>query len=206
MSNVIRVEPKPKTCVALIRGINVGRAKRVAMADLRQLFSGLGYRHATTLLNSGNVVFVDDTGETTQQISAKLESAFASRIGFSARIIVLTAVELRSVVEADPLSHVATEPSRYLVAFLDSSDWSAPVKQLAGQDWTPEILATGPRAVYAWCPNGISGGRLAEELNRTLKDSSTARNWASVTKLLKLAEQIENSPSSSSLSSSLSSD
>ena len=42
--------------IALIRGINVGRAKRVAMADLRALVEGLGYRDVRTLLNSGNVV------------------------------------------------------------------------------------------------------------------------------------------------------
>ena len=36
--------------VALFRGINVGRAKRVAMADLRALIEGLGYGNVRTLL------------------------------------------------------------------------------------------------------------------------------------------------------------
>ncbi|MDQ6931759.1 MAG: DUF1697 domain-containing protein [Candidatus Eremiobacteraeota bacterium] len=39
--------------IALIRGITVGRAKRVGMADLRLLFEALGYRGVQTLLNSG---------------------------------------------------------------------------------------------------------------------------------------------------------
>ena len=43
--------------VALLRGINVGRAKRISMGDLRALFTGLGYGDVRTLLNSGNVVF-----------------------------------------------------------------------------------------------------------------------------------------------------
>ena len=43
--------------VALLRGINVGTAKRVAMEDLRALMGGLGYGDVRTLLNSGNVVF-----------------------------------------------------------------------------------------------------------------------------------------------------
>jgi hypothetical protein len=43
--------------VAFLRGINVGTAKRVAMADLRGLMTGLGYSEVRTLLNSGNVVF-----------------------------------------------------------------------------------------------------------------------------------------------------
>jgi uncharacterized protein (DUF1697 family) len=48
--------------VALLRGINVGRAKRVAMADLRELVESLGYREVRTLLNSGNVVFTVPSG------------------------------------------------------------------------------------------------------------------------------------------------
>src|SRR5438093_12978873 len=43
--------------IALIRGINVGRAKRVAMAELRALVEDLSYGDVRTLLNSGNVVF-----------------------------------------------------------------------------------------------------------------------------------------------------
>ena len=42
--------------VALLRGINVGRAKRISMGDLRALFAGLGYGDVKTLLNSGNIV------------------------------------------------------------------------------------------------------------------------------------------------------
>ncbi len=45
------------TYVALVRGINVGRAKRVAMTDLRALFTNLGYGDVQTVLRSGNVVF-----------------------------------------------------------------------------------------------------------------------------------------------------
>ena len=45
------------TFVALLRGVNVGKAKRVPMTDLRARLSGLGYTGVTTLLNSGNAVF-----------------------------------------------------------------------------------------------------------------------------------------------------
>ena len=41
-------------CVALLRGIDVGRAKRLAMADQRVLLESLAYRNVRTLLNSGN--------------------------------------------------------------------------------------------------------------------------------------------------------
>jgi uncharacterized protein (DUF1697 family) len=38
--------------VAFLRGINVGTAKRIAMADLRELFESLGHDAVRTVLNS----------------------------------------------------------------------------------------------------------------------------------------------------------
>ena len=47
----------PATHIALLRGMNVGKAKRIAMADLKAVVESLGGINVKTLLNSGNVVF-----------------------------------------------------------------------------------------------------------------------------------------------------
>ena len=73
--------------VALIRGINVGRAKRVAMADLRALVEGLGYGEVRTLLNSGNVVFRVPAARS-GDIAGRIEKAITARLRISARVIV----------------------------------------------------------------------------------------------------------------------
>jgi len=44
------------TYVLLLRGINLGAKRRLAMADLRELLEGLGYDDVRTHLQSGNVV------------------------------------------------------------------------------------------------------------------------------------------------------
>ena len=72
--------------VGLIRGINVGRAKRVAMADLRALVEGLGYGDVRTLLNSGNVVFTAPR-TTTARAAARIEEGLATQLGVPARVI-----------------------------------------------------------------------------------------------------------------------
>jgi len=66
----------PANHVALLRGINVGTAKRVAMEDLRALMGGLGYGDVRTLLNSGNVVFSANgrSGDPSRRIGAEIES------------------------------------------------------------------------------------------------------------------------------------
>ena len=56
-SSVMSPKERHVRQVALIRGINVGKAKRVAMADLRALMERLGYGDCRTLHNSGNVIF-----------------------------------------------------------------------------------------------------------------------------------------------------
>src|SRR6185503_15578041 len=65
--------------VALLRGVNVGKAKRIAMADLRALFEELGYQDVKTLLNSGNVVFTRPASSKADP-AARLEKAIASEL------------------------------------------------------------------------------------------------------------------------------
>ncbi len=95
--------------VALIRGINVGKAKRVAMADLRALVQKLGYSEPRTLLNSGNVVF-DAGREAAGKVAARLEEGMAATLKVPARVIVLTGADFATVVEENPLGAWPTTP------------------------------------------------------------------------------------------------
>jgi hypothetical protein len=45
--------------IALLRGINVGGNVKVAMAELRAMAEALGFAGVKTLLQSGNLVFID---------------------------------------------------------------------------------------------------------------------------------------------------
>ena len=173
--------------VALIRGINVGRAKRIAMADLRALVESLGYRDVRTLLNSGNVVFTAP-GAVRGEAGSRIEKAMAARLGVSARVTVLTAAELADAVKKNPLSKVTKDPSRLLVTVLRQPADRQRLEALAKQDWTPDALALGKRVAYIWCANGILESRAAEAVNRTLGDAATSRNWATMTKLQALTE------------------
>jgi uncharacterized protein (DUF1697 family) len=60
--------------VAFMRGINVGTAKRVAMADLRVLAEQLGFTQVTTVLNSGNLIF-DSKARDANQLALSLRAA-----------------------------------------------------------------------------------------------------------------------------------
>lgn len=173
--------------VALLRGINVGRAKRVAMADLRGVVEGLGYGNVQTVLNSGNVVY-EAPGAAPADTAARIQEAVAAQLGVSARVTALSAAEIAAVVSENPLSEVGDNPSRLFVAvFIDLSIPSR-LLPLAAQDWAPEALSVGLRAAYFWCPQGMLDSSLAVAVNRALGDAATTRNWATMQKLQALVE------------------
>jgi uncharacterized protein (DUF1697 family) len=172
--------------VALLRGINVGRAKRVAMADLRALVEDLGYGEVKTLLNSGNVVY-SAPGTAPGEAAAAIEKALVVRTGVSSRVTVLTAEELKAAVEANPLLDVADDHSRLMVSVLTHPADRSKLEPLTKQDWAPEVLALGPRVAYIWCPDGLLAGKLPEAVGKALGDAVTTRNWATVIKLQALA-------------------
>lgn len=168
--------------VALFRGINVGRAKRVAMADLRALFEDLGYTGVRTLLNSGNVVFAT-SGRVPRTAGARIEEAVAARLGVESRVVVVRARELADVVAENPLADEARDPSRHLVVFLADPADRERLLPLATRSWAPESLALGSRSAYLWSPDGVLASRALVELQRALGDRMTTRNWATVLKL-----------------------
>lgn len=175
------------THVALVRGINVGRAKRVAMADLRALLEDLGYGETRTLLNSGNVVFTA-RGAAAGAAAARIEGALAAKLGVAARVTVLSTGEVAAAVAGNPLIRVGNDPSRLLVAFLSRASDQRRIKPLLARAWAPEALALGPRVAYLWCPAGVLASEVAKAVGVALGDSVTTRTRATVTKLLELAQ------------------
>jgi len=176
--------------VAFLRGINVGKAKRVAMADLRAVVESLGYVGVRTLLNSGNVVFTAAGGAArgTVEAAARIEERLAARVGVASRVTVLTAAELADVVAANPLLEVAGDPSRLLVAIFNSRADRERLEPLLGEDWSPDRLAACDRAAYLWCQQGLLTSPLAMRFGRELRDGATSRNWATILKLNALAQ------------------
>jgi uncharacterized protein (DUF1697 family) len=173
--------------IALLRGINVGRAKRVAMADLRAVVASLGYLDVRTLLNSGNVVFTVP-GAARGDPAARIEHAIAAHLGVTSRVTVLTGAELEAIIDGNPMGGIAGDPSRLLVTVLTKPADRARLTPLMREDWSPEALGLGARVAYLWCPSGMIESRLAQAVGRIVGNGATTRNWATMTKLQALVK------------------
>ena len=171
-----------KRHIALLRGINVGKARRVAMADLRAAMAGLGWSGVRTLLNSGNAVF-DAKGGTPATHAKQLHAVILEQCGVDCEVIVKTAADLAAAIAEHPLRHHADDDARMLVMFTQDASSLALLEPLQDGDWAPEAFAVSQHAAWLWCANGIIESRIAKAVVKLLKDKGTARNWATVEKL-----------------------
>lgn len=167
--------------IALWRGINVGKAKRLAMADLKTLLAELGATDVRTLLNSGNAVF-----DTKKKLSAdKIRAAVRDKLGVDAAVILKTAAEW-ALIAADHGIAEADDPSRLLVAVTADAATLQAAAAVTGQG-SERFIVTG-HAAYLWCAHGILESQAAVALLKKLGDTGTTRNWATVEKLNALAQ------------------
>jgi len=172
------------TFVALLRGINVGGNRKVAMADLRAIFLEAGCEGAQTYIQSGNVIF--ESPRTEEDLRLALERGIESATGFTVPVVMRTAAELAAVVEDNPFPDA--DPARLVVAFLGAPPDPEVLKALESTAVGDEALVSRGRDLYLHLPGGFGRSRLAQSLG-TVAPATTARNWRTVTKLLELASR-----------------
>jgi uncharacterized protein (DUF1697 family) len=173
--------------VALLRGINVGAAKRVAMADLKRVVEDLGFHDVKTLLNSGNVVFSGEEARPAD-VAASIEQALLEATGISSKTIALKAGEFAQVVAENPVPD-PPNLSRLLAMFLFNPEERRDLLAISKDDWSPETVAVGSRAAYFWCPVGILESKALKAAGKVLRTDVTTRNWATVLKIKSLLEK-----------------
>src|ERR1700733_14047168 len=94
--------------ILLLRGINVGPNKRIAMPELRALLTDAGFKDVRTYVQSGNVVLT--SGVSANKLGGQSEKLIGARIGFVDDVMVRPADELAEVVARNPLADVADRP------------------------------------------------------------------------------------------------
>jgi uncharacterized protein (DUF1697 family) len=178
------VAPGTTRYVALLRGINLGKARQVDMTRLREVLTARGHEAVRTHLRSGNVVL--DSALPEAELAADLSAAIGAEFGFDVPAVVRTGQELAAVVAGDPFATVATDPARYLVTFMAEPPDPAAVDALPPAD-SGDYLVRG-RELYLWLPDGIQNSPLASwKWDRLLGRPGTARNWNTVARLAELA-------------------
>jgi uncharacterized protein (DUF1697 family) len=174
------------TYIGLLRGINVGGNNMIAMADLRELITKLGFSDVKTLLQSGNVVF-RGTARAPAKLESQLEAELGKRLGLKVEFHVRTADEWSAIVKANPFpTEARKDPAHLIVSCFKAPLDQAKVKALQAAIVGPETLQSDGRHLYMVYPDGMGNSKAAALVDRKLAARGTARNWNTVLKLAAL--------------------
>jgi len=172
------------THVALLRGINVGGNKKIAMSALVGLLADLGLEGGKSLLQSGNLVF--RSKEKKPAVLEKLlEAEATSRLSLETDFMVRTAEEWDKIIERNPYPDAAKDdPSHLLVVFMKQEPTKAAIEAVQKYIVGKETLTVDGRQVYCVFPEGIGRSKLANSLAKL--GCGTGRNWNTLLKIAAL--------------------
>lgn len=171
--------------IVLLRGINAGGHRKVAMADLRALLSGLGYTDVATYVQSGNAVLTADEPDP-EAVGAAVRKAVHDQLGLDVPVMVRTADQFRAVVAANPLP--VEDPSVFLVLFCSEPVDAAGLAAIDPATHPRERIAVTPTEVFTHHERGVREAKLPAVVGRHCPGTITARNWRTVLRLLEMAE------------------
>ncbi|MFJ8047184.1 DUF1697 domain-containing protein [Streptomyces luteogriseus] len=176
------------TYAALLRGINVGGSRKVPMADLRTLLTGLGLDDVRTHLQSGQAVFASGHGDE-ESLAGEIARALEKRFGFGVDVIVRDHAYLRAIKDACPFPAAELEPKQLHVTYFSAPVTPDRFAEIDQGAYLPEEFRLGDRALYLYAPNGLGRSKLAEHLSKPRINKgviATTRNWNTVVKLVEM--------------------
>jgi uncharacterized protein (DUF1697 family) len=182
------------THVALLRGINVGGHNKVAMADLREVMTALGHTGVVTYIQSGNAVFTTDQTDTAALASA-LEQAVADALGVRPAVVVLSREDLAQAIGDNPYADEPNPKCVHAVFFAQApaglADAIAAAQRRDAERGGHGAARVVGRTLFVHTPDGFGRSELALHLlgrRGSPAAAGTARNWATVRKLLSLCD------------------
>jgi uncharacterized protein (DUF1697 family) len=140
---------------AFLRGVNLGKSRRIGGEQLRAVFEGLGFEGVASFRASGNVVFEAAEREDGDRIEARIEAGLADSLGFEVSIFLRSAGQVRAIAAHRPFPPAEIEPTagKLQVALLPETPGRSARDQALALGTGEDRLAIRGRELY-WLPSG----------------------------------------------------
>lgn len=172
--------------VGLLRGINVGGANKISMAELKSAFEDAGMSAVKTYINSGNVLFstnIEDRG----RLVALLQHAIRERSGVGSDVQLRDEKEIAAVVEAIPAEWTNDTSMKCDVVFLQPDMDSAGIlDELGPRTGIEDALYVRGAVIWRVDRKNATRSRLTRIVGTPLYSRVTVRNCNTVRRLLEL--------------------
>jgi uncharacterized protein (DUF1697 family) len=136
--------------LAFLRGINVG-GRIIKMAELRACLEMAGFENVATLLQTGNVSF--ESHKKAAELKPEIEALLSKTFNYAAKVWVISADELRQIVEANPFDGAPSDYHQYVIFFENGleKEFVAEVQEAKG-----EKTKAGKGVVYWKVKRGVT--------------------------------------------------
>ena len=178
----------------MLRGVNVGGHRKMPMADLRSMMHDLGFVDVRTYIQSGNVVFdggPNDSDDTSRRIATGIEDAF----GYEVPVVVRSRTDLVQARSNNlryfPVDEEAEFPHQKSVhiIFLSDQPEEHAIDSLEAGRYPDERFVLDGRELHVRYSAGAGHAKLTlDVIERALAVSATARNLATVEKLIEMTD------------------
>jgi uncharacterized protein (DUF1697 family) len=154
------------------------------MKDLAAMFVAAGCADVRTYIQSGNVIFTAPAAAV-RQLPVRISKAIEKRFGYRVPAIVRTADELARAIRDNPFLKPGEDEKPLNIYFLADLPGAAAIAALDPNRSAPDAFHVRGREIYLHLPNGMARTKLTNAyFDSKLSTISTARNWATVQKLL----------------------
>ena len=171
------------TFIAFLRAVNLGRNRKLPMADARTWLEEVGLEDVDTYIQTGNLRLTT-TLRSPAKVERLVEEVLGQRCGFDVPTVVLTPAELRQVhADARALTPPLGGVSRQYVTFLKEEPTSGAAAAIDGWDRDGEAAKVVGRAVHWWLAKTSQEARLSNVRIEKALGPGTTRDIKVVTTL-----------------------
>lgn len=175
------------TWIAFVRGIG-GGIRPLPMKDFKTALEQEGFKNVRTYIQSGNVVFASARA-TNAKLSKRISDCVAENFGFQPQVMTLGLAELEHAAANNPFRKAEAEPKSLHLFFMAEPPPAAKLEEMVKWQAPGDEFTLKGNVFYFHTPQGFSNSKLSERVERLLGVPATARNWRTVTTVLKLAQQ-----------------
>lgn len=172
------------TYIVLLKGINVGGHKKIAMAKLRELLTQEGFLDVQTYIQSGNIILKSKECSALK-IEDTIHHLILTHFGFEVSVLAKTKAELKAIFDRCPFIEDKKKKS-YFVMLHNTPDAEL-VKKASEKMYKDEDYIISNNCMYYYSSKGFGQSKFnVNYFERKFNTFATARNYNTLLKLLSL--------------------
>jgi len=177
-------------CVALLRAVNVGGNNMISMKSLKESFEQMGFKHVTTYINSGNIIFTTKEADA-RKLEKKIEQMLARDYQLDSRVVVRSFSEMTNLVESLPQSWTGDSGWRYNVIFLRHTiDSEQILEELSPKRDIEEVFYRAGALLWSAQVSEMNRTTMLKLSTRKIYQEMTVRNLNTTIKLQFLMKRV----------------